>query len=61
MCSSLQLYLPFLHVFGIDKQFLMILCQGLIFSWLYYKTDHLNYSIVAHILTNVIVTILHYM
>ncbi|MGT2865488.1 CPBP family glutamic-type intramembrane protease [Streptococcus fryi] len=39
----------------------MILCQGLIFSWLYYKTDHLNYSIVAHILTNVIVTILHYM
>ncbi|WP_099775960.1 CPBP family intramembrane glutamic endopeptidase [Streptococcus suis] len=49
----------FVHTYDISVSFLMLFFPGLVFSWIYYKTNHLKYPIVAHILLNSIVTILN--
>ncbi|MFM0792240.1 lysostaphin resistance A-like protein [Streptococcus suis] len=49
----------FVHTYDISVSFWMLFFPGLVFSWIYYKTNHLKYPIVAHILSNSIVTILN--
>ncbi|HFI0596334.1 TPA: lysostaphin resistance A-like protein [Streptococcus suis] len=49
----------FVHSYEISLSFWSALFPGFLFSWIYYKTNHLKYPIVAHILLNSIVTILN--
>ncbi|MGQ7657993.1 lysostaphin resistance A-like protein [Streptococcus suis] len=49
----------FVHSYEISFSFWSALFPGFLFSWIYYKTNHLKYPIVAHILSNSIVTILN--
>ncbi|MGQ7333070.1 lysostaphin resistance A-like protein [Streptococcus suis] len=49
----------FVHSYEISFSFWSALFPGFLFSWIYYKTNHLKYPIVAHILLNSIVTILN--
>ncbi|MFI3069629.1 lysostaphin resistance A-like protein [Streptococcus suis] len=49
----------FVHSYEISLSFWSALFPGFLFSWIYYKTNHLKYPIVAHILSNSIVTILN--
>lgn len=49
----------FVHSYEISLSFWSALFPGILFSWIYYKTNHLKYPIVAHILSNSIVTILN--
>ncbi|HFI0041730.1 TPA: lysostaphin resistance A-like protein [Streptococcus suis] len=49
----------FVHSYEISLSFWSAFFPGFLFSWIYYKTNHLKYPIVAHILLNSIVTILN--
>ncbi|WP_105147033.1 CPBP family intramembrane glutamic endopeptidase [Streptococcus suis] len=49
----------FVHSYEISFSFWSALFPGFLFSWIYYKTNDLKYPIVAHILSNSIVTILN--
>ncbi|MFH0396052.1 CPBP family intramembrane glutamic endopeptidase [Streptococcus sp. A34] len=49
----------FVHSYEISLSFWSALFPGILFSWIYYKTNHLKYPIVAHILSNGIVTVLN--
>ena len=49
----------FVHSYEISLSFWSALFPGFLFSWIYYKTNHLKYPIVAHILSNSIVTVLN--
>ncbi|MGQ7425472.1 lysostaphin resistance A-like protein, partial [Streptococcus suis] len=49
----------FVHSYEISFSFWSALFPGFLFSWIYYKTNHLKYPIVAHILSNSIVTVLN--
>ncbi|MGQ7358453.1 lysostaphin resistance A-like protein [Streptococcus suis] len=49
----------FVHSYEISLSFWSALFPGILFSWIYYKTNHLKYPIVAHILSNSIVTVLN--
>ncbi|HFH9840233.1 TPA: lysostaphin resistance A-like protein [Streptococcus suis] len=49
----------FVHSYEISLSFWSALFPGFLFSWIYYQTNHIKYPIVAHILSNSIVTILN--
>ncbi|WP_104929404.1 type II CAAX endopeptidase family protein [Streptococcus suis] len=49
----------FVHSYEISFSFWSVLFPGFLFSWIYYKTNDLKYPIVAHILSNSIVTVLN--
>ncbi|WP_174854850.1 zeta toxin family protein, partial [Streptococcus suis] len=49
----------FVYSYEISLSFWSALFPGFLFSWIYYKTNHLKYPIVAHLLSNGIVTILN--
>ncbi|MFM0774011.1 type II CAAX endopeptidase family protein [Streptococcus suis] len=49
----------FVHSYEISFSFWSALFPGFLFSWIYYKTNDLKYPIVAHILSNSIVTVLN--
>ncbi|NQM54362.1 CPBP family intramembrane metalloprotease [Streptococcus suis] len=49
-----------LHSYSLTVSFFMALVSGLVFSWLYFKTNSIIYPIIAHILMNILVTILQF-
>ncbi|HEL2217152.1 TPA: CPBP family intramembrane metalloprotease [Streptococcus suis] len=50
----------FVHTYDISVSFWMLFFPGLVFSWVYYKTNHLKYPILAHIASNIIVTFFNF-
>ncbi|HEL2027784.1 TPA: CPBP family intramembrane metalloprotease [Streptococcus suis] len=50
----------FVHTYNISVSFWMTFFPGLVFSWVYYKTNHLKYPILAHIASNIIVTFFNF-
>lgn len=49
-----------LHSYSLNVAFFMTIVPGLAFSWLYFKTNTIKYPIFAHILMNILVTILQF-
>lgn len=49
-----------LHSYSLNVAFFMTLVPGLVFSWLYFKTNTIKYPIFAHVMMNILVTILQF-